>query len=225
MDSHVGGAVLDPKSFAPIAKSKFSFANPYELNVITINGLLFRRSPSAITWFIVTKVVDSVDAMAVGRANSHVSKEVFKRVEPSLANRYSGVSRITAAAFSHCTPNRELFGSGFVVSCIVGCSIFRGMVSAGFSQAREYVSKLNAFLYPAVTSANNPSEVSGCISLRAVDFHQYGQPSKNSTNWSGIYNGFRHFVTSKLVTIGNPWRAVVKPLFGSYPIQVSGIIS
>ena len=59
--------------------------NSYQAVVSPVPLLLFFGGPPTVSGFVVTFVVDSVDAVVEGRANAHVGEEVDE-VEPMVAH-------------------------------------------------------------------------------------------------------------------------------------------
>lgn len=87
-------------------------------------GALFKAGgPPAILRFVVSVVVDSVEAMRWCRSLSHVSKEVFKAVLPAVADGNSSTAvpskacvLLVRAPLSHHLPDIELRSAGSTVA-------------------------------------------------------------------------------------------------------------
>jgi hypothetical protein len=85
--------------------------------------LLFISCPSAIGWFVITVVVDSVDAHS-GWAVPHILEEVFK-FSPPGANGYTSTPVVwiartvgIGASLNHASPSDIFWGTVFAVSCL-----------------------------------------------------------------------------------------------------------
>lgn len=98
--------------------------------VAAIRLLLLHRSPSAITWFVVSCAIwKSINGMLRGWALSHISQKVFK-VLPTRANRntFSAIFFISwgigiFAARTNIDPRIVFNGSRKAVGCIANNAI------------------------------------------------------------------------------------------------------
>lgn len=90
---------------APLHKAFAFFANFYNYTDAAIACLLRPRSPSAITWLVVSVIIAPVQRVALRWSQAHVIVKVFKAIKPPSANT-------NAAAAIYCV----LFVIGIVAS-------------------------------------------------------------------------------------------------------------
>jgi hypothetical protein len=87
-----------------------------------VSGLLERRRPTAVAWFIVAAAIDAIDRVLRRRARSHVGEEVVERLQPAGADsdatcavRLVGRSPWIHATIAQIAPNPEGHGLGLAV--------------------------------------------------------------------------------------------------------------
>ncbi len=86
------------------------------MHTALIHSLIMRCSPSAIVWRIIAVIVFAFNRVTRGWAWSHVSEEVFKRIQPALAYANTSAtvtfkvfSRHAIAAFADTDPRFEFW--------------------------------------------------------------------------------------------------------------------
>lgn len=82
--------VFYPNTLAQFSKTGGDSSKSYDLVGSGVPHLLFVSRPTAVSWLVVSVVVDAVNFPA-WRLLAHVSKKVFKNL-PSLTNLYSSAS-------------------------------------------------------------------------------------------------------------------------------------
>ena len=85
----------------------------------SVAGLLFGRSPAAISWLVVAVIVDAVEAMFGARASVHIGKKVDV-IAPSFTNGDAATSVMlplwvfwVAATIQHAAPRSIFWCLGF----------------------------------------------------------------------------------------------------------------
>jgi hypothetical protein len=125
-----------------------------------VRGLLFERRPSAVTWLIVSIIVDAINGVLRRWWLPHVSNECVKARHPSFAYRNASsavvVIRLVSlkgASFAHPAPRIEGFG---VSAAIFGCPGFSQFLAKAAARIRfspsEILASNNGFC-PALTDA------------------------------------------------------------------------
>ena len=187
-----------------------------------VSGLLAFCSPSAIVREVSKVIVDSIYGVSFRRAASHVSKKVFKAIEPPVAHSYS-------------TPSVVFVGGGVFV-CTSNPDAVPNVIDGSFAHPMRLSGGLSNLVMDATAGLSVARNKSVCLDNNAVTAIACAVPSDSSA--SGIFRSgccnkspvpdasviyrFGHFVTSKLLTVKDAWRSAVRQIFGSYPSQAEG---
>lgn len=75
--------------FGPISKGLTLVAKGVKLSVSSISTLLFRSSPSNITWFVIAIWVNTIKRVMWRWGASYIFKEILERVKPTVTNIYA----------------------------------------------------------------------------------------------------------------------------------------
>lgn len=89
---------LDSNYFGPFRDWQCFVANSYVVVVTSIIGLFLVCCPSTVFWIIAAIIVYSFQCMFSCRTKSHIRKEIFKRVLPTLTDCYSSTT-VTMKSF------------------------------------------------------------------------------------------------------------------------------
>lgn len=190
-----------------------------------VSGLLTASRPSTVFWKVAKVVVDSINGVIWRRPVSHVSMEVFKAIEPSIANSYSSSSvicvgvkiRVSASEFDtvpdvvHGRSTHSMSLSGYLSNLVMNASA-RLCISG-----RKGVCLNNGFFSAVANTVPSDSSATGISGS--------GNCCEPPVSNTGMVYCFGHFVTSKLLTVKKAWQSAVRQIFGSYPSQARSILA
>lgn len=146
------GGCFYPTFFSPFRNRKSNPFNFYDCVSTSVVRLIGVVRPPAILWRVAKQIVNPFNAKTA-RRNSHVFKEVLKRVFPSVANSYSS-SAVTgeiktfgiAASCFYVRPNAILSRLSLAVCCVEKSACFNRQTAARF-----------AFSSPQIAAEKNPA--------------------------------------------------------------------
>lgn len=154
-----------------------------------IVGLLCWCSPATVFWLVVSVWVDSVKSHSF-RLFAHVSQEVFKRLEPSIANFYaaSAIDRIfriarAIAPVSHSSPRRV--GRRRVslpVSGKHGSACIAMKAAARFCFSAVEPQRVDGLDFSAVAGAHKPANRAPVSILPRRVLSNHGKPAESQAN-------------------------------------------
>lgn len=181
-------------------------------NVIaSVSRLFFGRRPLAVTWFVVSVVVDALKRFSF-RFFTHVLKEVRKDF-PSFAYRYSTSSVIgiiysvfTLASFNHAAPsNRSSTGLG---TCKVTVSSIAKLNAFHHEAAARLCMSASQFIIGdrCKVTTYTPADTVGAFRYRNDRIRKHNKPSKCFSD--DVYFR-RHGVTSFIDAVLSSGRSAV----------------
>lgn len=78
--------LFDAGSFGPLRQREGLAVMGHEMIISPVILLFFLSRPTAIARFVITAVLSAINGVLGSRSFAHVSKKVFKRVKPTLAD-------------------------------------------------------------------------------------------------------------------------------------------
>ena len=139
------------------------------------------RCPSTIKGLIASVVVDAINGMGERGPSSHIRKEVFKAVQPSLAYQDAASAVISpsfmpgiSAALKHGIPN-AVFSAvtrltiRFAMKVASRCDFFAVQASATARKATRQISATDVFHLPTITKTFPEDRTARCAACLAKD--------------------------------------------------------
>jgi hypothetical protein len=187
--------MIHPKNLSPFMRSHFTLADSQCVGFPGISYLISFCCPTAVAWFIVSVVVDSVNGVLRGRPHAHVGNKILKRKSPSVTNRSSSLSLILVfvkrgiiASLNHVCPYAIL--ANFRKAMF--CSCFESVASATDDLASYHIALANFFGSSAVALANpKSSRCASDISLASERLNDQ-TPESLSSEVAGFSRMARH---------------------------------
>ena len=120
-DSLSESIVVDIKGFSEFRNGIYNIFIGNVVIALSIIGLLFRRSPSAIRRLIVSVIIDPINTMLAGWSFIHVSKETGERFAPFFTdgNAFATITRVCRIIGIAASLNDIKPGNVFWRSCTV----------------------------------------------------------------------------------------------------------
>jgi len=78
--------IVNANSTSPCANAHSFFVERDSLGMGSVLSLLYRSCPSAIDWFVVAVIVNSINRVLWAWLFAHINQKVRKRLQPALAN-------------------------------------------------------------------------------------------------------------------------------------------
>lgn len=224
-DSLFKEAVRKASFFRPLYEG-FRVTPPGDEPVASlVSRLLFRRCPPAVFWAVTSVVVDTVKRLS-GWPRAHVGQEVFKGLQPAIADRDASASVIAItlasrirAPFQNALPRFVLCGF-----CMTARgTVFKARVPASSLLASQTTARFRGSL-PQATNVNNrfASAIANAVPCRIPPFllsrWRNGDETAEavaSTN-SASHQRTSHQRSSEM----NLGRTVMSRLFGDQPSRV-----
>lgn len=198
---------INPKLLGPCGEA-LAFSVEIIVSIgARVSHLLAACRPAAVSWLVVSIVVNAVNLFAGGPL-THIGKEVFKRMNPPFANGYSATAVVMVlyavgviAPILHGSP-RAVCATGVSPLSLMGVAVFRHEPADDFglqASARLSVSAAknggaNDGFFPANTKASPPgARFSSINSLQRSEAPEF-LPSQ--------INGFWHSDNTNLRFLG-----------------------
>lgn len=164
-------------------------------------------SPSAVTWFIVSVIVNAIKGMFLGWSWSHIFDEIKQAIFafPSITHLYASVlvkmlsclkSPFTSP--DHIVPNRVFERTSKTMCAVVGVNAFCADASARLTNAAPEITKKIFSLFSTIAATQPVTSLAA-----ARGFSDNGKSSKSLTN---KIHKFCHLINASLSALYTTWR-------------------